>query len=342
MLFAGWLFHQCFDKLENRKKGSSMLHKLRLRQKEKKEGMRSYKIAVLMPKLSPPVEEIRNGFVHEMTKDDSAIYDFVFYDAQGSRTLLRSQVEEVVDSAFDLVYSIGMQCTMMFKEISTKKNCLVPVFFTNFKDPVEKNIVASEQSSGNNFTGIAAREDFDLLFSLVTRVKNDVKNALIVYDPSAFGGHIVNFAKEVEQILSKKKIRVKFLEVFDSADIQQRVPQFIGDADALITLRDGTTLVAIESLVKMCNQHHVTLIASDLDSVHRGAAIGFGFKEFDTGVLGAKRARPILVEGKKPTDIPVVSVSDEYRILINSSTMKEQNLNPDPNILFLLKNGNVI
>ena len=49
-----------------------------------------------------------------------------------------------------------------------------------------------------------------------------------------------------------------------------------GKVDAIITLRDTTAYRYMDEIIQFCNTHAITLVTSELASVYRGAALGFG------------------------------------------------------------------
>ncbi len=343
-LLAGWMAYNHLGMVNNlmSRERSAVFSILRKNTKNDL-ATKVHRVAILKPASSPTIEDIKMGFMDELGKDQNVYYEFKEYDAQGNRTLLRSQVEEILDGSYDLVFSMGTQATLMMKEVGNKRQKNdVPTLFVGIKDPVELNLIESEQSSKNNFTGIAAVEDFELMVALLCLIKKNLRNVLIPYDPAQLGGQTAHLASTLAGLLEKRGINVKLVEVFNVGEIAQKVAPFMENADVLLTLRDHTTFTGIETLVKLCNQYHVTLFASDLDSVKHGAVLGFGFQEYDTGVAVGQRARKILIDGVKPSQIPITGMAENYRVRLNTEAMKDQNLVLDPNLFFLMTNGEVI
>ena len=76
-------------------------------------------------------------------------------------------------------------------------------------------------------------------------------------------------------------------------------------------------------------------MASDLDSVNRGAALAFGVSEYQIGVESANQALCILNEYQKPADIPFSFIMNS-KIKVNAQTAKKQGLNIRKEHLFML------
>ena len=71
-------------------------------------------------------------------------------------------------------------------------------------------------------------------------------------------------------------------------------------------LKDNTVVSGLDALIKL----NIPIMASDLDSPDRGAALGFGVHEIDFGIEAAKKALLILEQGIPPREIPVTAPSN--------------------------------
>jgi putative ABC transport system substrate-binding protein len=131
--------------------------------------------------------------------------------------------------------------------------------------------------------------------------------------------------QQIERILQQKNIHLQTVEAFQTNELLAKVSPFMSTADALIVLKDNTVVSGLEVLVKLCNQHHIPLMASDLDSPDRGAAFGYGVYEINFGIEGAYKALQILDHGIDPGSIPVTPVS-EFTLRINSEAAKKQGI----------------
>ena len=94
------------------------------------------RVAILTPITHPSLETIERGFIQTLREDESQSYHFTTYNAQGNKTLMRSEVEEIIRKDFDLVFAIGTSVAQMTSEVFTKKGIEIPVVFTVVNDPV--------------------------------------------------------------------------------------------------------------------------------------------------------------------------------------------------------------
>lgn len=276
-------------------------------------------IAILTPVSHPSLQEIERGFKEEMEKMGS--FRFVTYNAQGNKTLMRSEIEEIAQQDYALVFSIGTSASQMVAEVFSKKNLPVPIVFTCVNHPVEFNIVTSEAHPGKNVTGVKELLRFEEELAALLHYKPSIKNVLLVYNPSQPG--LQKDQEEVARLLQEKNINLQTVEVFQSNEMLSKSSAFFPQADAVIVLKDNTVVSSLDVLIKLCDRYKIPLMASDLDSPARGAAFGYGVHEVEFGIEGAKKAGKILFEDVSPGSIPVTPVSN-FKLEINQEAAKRQ------------------
>lgn len=265
-------------------------------------------IAILTPVTHPSLEQIEKGFKETIEQEHPGKYRFVTYNGQGNKTLMRGEVEEIAQKAYPLVFTIGTSSSQMTTEVFAKKGLTTPIVFTCVNDPVGFHIVASEATPGGNTTGVKELLDFKKELELALELKPDIKTVLLVFNPMEPG--LVKDQKEVGVILKEKGIELITVEIFQTNEVMAKISPFMHKADALLVLKDNTVVGGLDPLIKLCNQHHIPLMASDLDSPDRGAAFGYGVHEIDFGVEGAKKALQILDQKTPPGSIPVTPVAE--------------------------------
>lgn len=299
----------------------------------------SHKIALLLPASHPALDEISEGFTRILKSEIAGALHFTVYNANGNKTLLRAQSEEIVNGDYDLVFTIGTACTETMKELTTKKQIALPIVFGAVEDPVGMHIVASLQSSGNHITGVCEGANYKQQLTFLKALKPASTSVLLVFDPSSMP-HFEHDKVEIARECNALGLQFRALEVYNPNEISQKVPALLDSADTLLILKDHTTVSALDNLIKLCNQAGVTLYASDLNSGEKGAALSYGIREADTGIAAAHAAKLIL-EGHAPSDIPMLSV-EPLRIKLNTRVMRAQGLDALSLHIDLMALGEVI
>lgn len=280
-------------------------------------------IAILTPVSHPSLEQTEKGFRETIEDAAPGKYRFVTYNAQGNKTLMRSEIEEIIQKEYALVFTIATSPSQMTKEVFEKKGLRTPIVFSSVNDPVGFNIVASEDSPGGFVTGVKEMLRFDEELTALLKYKPEIKSVLLVYNPAEPG--LQKDQVEVERILMENNVGLVSVEVFQTNELLSKVSPFISQADAMIVLKDNTIVSGLDVLVKLCDRHRVPLMASDLDSPDRGAAFGYGVYEINFGKEGARKALQILEQGVNPGAIPVTPVSN-FTLRINREAAIKQGI----------------
>ncbi len=302
---------------------------------------KKYKIAVFEPVSHPAIEEIEKGFTDTLGQSSAGQYSFKVFNAQGNKTLMRAQAEEIVQDNYDLIFSIAAAPTQMVKEVTQKKQRPTPIVFAAVDDPVAMGVIATLESSGNNVTGVTEFRDYKEEVDLLLTLKPDVKNVLLVYDPTQ-GTGLEKYKNALKKILAAKNINLEAIEVFQANEIQQKVLGSLEHTDVVMVLADNTVVAGIDSLINAANRFNVTLLAADLNSGDKGAALSYGVREYDYGVEGAQKAQAILEQHKQPTQIPSSMIKKPH-FKINKRMLSNQGLSKvSPALLRLIEIGQVI
>ena len=302
----------------------------------------SYRIAIFEPASHPAMDEIAQGFTDTITKNSKAHYTFDRYNANGNKTLLRAQAEEIIHNNYDLIMTIGADPTRTLHELTSKKNITTPIVFNAVSDPIGLGIIASRTSSGNNLTGIEEVHNYDDQLNKLLQIKPTTKNLLLVYDPVIKAGIHETWAQEVTELARKKGIAIHYAKIFHTNEIQSKVQPFMQNIDTILIFTDHTTVSGVDSLITLCNRYGVTLYASDLNSGDKGAALSYGVIQYDLGVDAGYVALKILDDKKSPQSIPIIEPTTK-RLKINTTTASKQGLNLSLTQLEeIKKNGGII
>jgi putative tryptophan/tyrosine transport system substrate-binding protein len=277
------------------------------------------KVAILTPVVHPSLEQIEQGIVDTLKKDSSFTYDFQIYQAQGNKVLMRSELEDIVQQDHNLLFTIGAQATQMAKEVLSKKQKKTPIIFAAVSNPEGLNL------AGGQVTGASEKNDFAQQLAILKKIKPDTQKVLLVFDPTQIG--LEQDKNEIQSILKNLNIELASVEIFKNNEIVQKVSPFLSDADVLLTLKDNTVVPGMDALVKLCCHHQILLFATDLDSVDKGAGLGFGVYEYDYGVEAAKKGLSLLKNNLLPQQIPITPV-DHYKLKIHSSFLLQQGVDP--------------
>jgi putative ABC transport system substrate-binding protein len=295
---------------------------------------KSFRLAVITPTTHPSLEQIQQGFKDTLDKDHGYTYAIDVFNANGNRMLLSSLVEEVARGGYDLVFTIASQPTLLTKQAMGKHQKSTPIVFGAVSDPVRLGVVQSLSNPGGQVTGVYEEQGAAQQVPLIKMLHPTTRNVLLVYNPSQGSGLEVTKG-EVESNLNALGMKLIPLPVYATNEVYSKLQASIGQADMVMVLKDNTVVSALDGVIKLCNTKHIPLMASDLDSVAKGAVMGFGVHEYQYGVRGAGLAQRILKERLKPAQLPCIGAG-EHRLCLNRSALATQRLAAPQALLSLL------
>lgn len=196
----------------------------------------------------------------------------------------------------------------------------VPVVFTAVTDPVGAQLTPSWEASGTNVTGVSDVLALDKQIELIRQIVPEAKRIGIVYNPGEANSVVV--VKALKELLPTLGMTLVEASAPRSVDVGSAARSLVGRVDAIYTNTDNNVVSAYEALVKVGNDAKIPLIASDTDSVKRGAIAALGV---DYRLLGEQTGRIVvrILNGEKPGDIQP-QTSDKLQLFVNPGAAAKQ------------------
>lgn len=196
----------------------------------------------------------------------------------------------------------------------------VPVVFSAVTDPVAAKLVPSWEPSGTNVTGVSDLLALDKQMDLLQQVVPNAKRIGMVYNPGEANSVVV--VKELKELLPKRGLTLVEAPAPRSVDVSSAARSLIGKVDVIYTNTDNNVVSAYESLVKVGQDAKLPLVASDTDSVKRGAIAALGVNYRDLGEQTGRMVVRIL-KGEKPGAIKP-EVSTKLELFVNPGAAERQ------------------
>ncbi|WP_313079616.1 ABC transporter substrate-binding protein [Pulveribacter sp.] len=196
----------------------------------------------------------------------------------------------------------------------------VPVVFTAVTDPVAAKLVKNWEPSKNNVTGVSDLLALDKQIDLIKQVVPNAKRVGMVYNPGEANSVVV--VKEMKDLLSKQGMTLVEASAPRSVDVGSAARSLIGKVDVIYTNTDNNVVSSYESLVKVGQEAKLPLIASDTDSVKRGAIAALGINYRDLGEQTGRMVARIL-KGENPGDIKPETTT-KMELFVNPGAAEKQ------------------
>lgn len=248
----------------------------------------------------PALDAVRKGVIDELKAqgfEEGKNLTIDFQSAQGSSATAAQIAKKFVGSNPDVIVAIATPSAQSV--VAATKT--IPVVYSAVTDPVAAKLVPSMEASQTNVTGVSDELPLEPQIELMKKVVPTVKNVGYVYSPGEVNSTVV--LKQLRDKLSPMGIQVVEAPAQRTSDVLTAARSLKGKADLIYTSLDNNVVSSYESLYKAAAEMKIPLVASDTDSVKRGAVAALGANYYELG----KKTGGVVVEilnGKKPGDIP--------------------------------------
>jgi putative ABC transport system substrate-binding protein len=276
----------------------------------------------------PALDAIRDGTRDELK---AAGYEagknlkWEFQSAQGNAGTAGQIARKFVGENPDVIVAIATPSAQSL--VATTKT--IPIVYSGVADPIAAQLVKDWKPSGTNVTGLSHMLDLNKQIDVMKEVVPNLKKVGVVYNPGEVNSAVV--VKQLKGLLQKQGIALIDVAAPRTVDVGPAAKSLIGKVDMIYSTTDNNVVSTYESLVKVCNDAKIPLVASDTDSVKRGAIAAYGVNFYDLGRATGKIVLRIL-RGEKPGDIPS-SVSKDLALFINPAAAQKQGVTLSQNFL---------
>lgn len=256
----------------------------------------------------PSLDAAAEGFKAALA-DAGYDVDWSEQNAQGDQSIAASIAGTFASEDLDMVLAVATPTAIAAAQAITD----IPVLFTAVTDPVGSALVESMDAPGGNVTGTSDAVDVADILELVTRIAPDAETVGIVYnagEPNAVTQ--VEWAQEAADELG---LTIELATADTSGAVQQAADSL--DVDAFFVITDNTVVSALETLIQVAENKSIPVIASEGDSVARGAIATIGIDYYSLGYQTGEMAVRILSGEADPATTPV-EVQTELALYLNT------------------------
>ncbi|MGP3792293.1 ABC transporter substrate-binding protein [Pseudomonas sp. B392_1p] len=267
----------------------------------------------------PALDAVRDGVRDALAQagyESGKNLKWQYQSAQGNTGTAAQIARKFIGDQPDVIVAIGTPSAQAVVAGSKR----IPLAFSAVTDPVEAQLVKSWEASGTNVTGVSDLLALDKQMELVKQIVPDATRIGMVYNPGEANSVVV--VKQLKELLPSLGMTLVEAAAPRSVDVGSAARSLVGKVDAIYTNTDNNVVSAYESLVKVGNDARIPLIASDTDSVKRGAIAAIGVNYRDLGVQTGRIVVRIL-EGEKPGDI-APETSQNLQLFVNQSAAQKQ------------------
>lgn len=267
----------------------------------------------------PALDAIKDGVKEALTKagyTEPKGLQWQFQTAQGNTAIAAQIARKFVGDKPDVIVAIATPSAQAV--VAATKT--IPVVYSAVTDPVAAQLVKTMEPSGTNVTGVSDSLALEKQVQLIRKVVPDAKRVGMVYNPGEANSVVV--VKQMRELLPKAGLSLVEATAARTVDVGAAARSLVGKVDVIYTNTDNNVVSAYESLVKVGNDAKIPLIASDTDSVKRGAIAALGVNYHDLGIQTGKMVIKIL-KGQAPGTL-ASETSDKLELHVNRTAAKKQ------------------
>jgi len=276
----------------------------------------------------PALDAIRDG-VQETLKAEGfeagKNLKWEYQSAQGNTGTAAQIARKFIGDKPDVIVAIATPSAQAV--VAATKS--IPVVYSGVTDPVAAQLVKDWKPSGTNVTGVSDMLALDKQVELIKKVVPKARRVGMVYNPGEANSMVV--VNQFKTLLPAAGMTLVEASAPRSVDVGAAARSLVGKVDVIYTNTDNNVVSAYEALVKVANDARIPLIASDTDSVKRGAIAALGVNYLDLGRQTGKVVARIL-KGEQPGSIPSTS-SDKLELVVNAAAAKKQGVTLAPDFL---------
>ncbi|NYT77326.1 ABC transporter substrate-binding protein [Alcaligenaceae bacterium] len=267
----------------------------------------------------PALDAVKDGVRQALTDagyTDAKGLKWQFQTAQGNTAIAAQIARKYVGDNPDVIVAIATPSAQAV--VAATKT--IPVVYSAVTDPIAAQLVSTMDASGTNVTGVSDALVLEKQIELIKKVVPEAKRVGMVYNPGEANSVVV--VKRLRELLPQAGMTLVEATAARTVDVGAAARSLVGKVDVIYTNTDNNVVSAYEALVKVGNDTKLPLIASDTDSVKRGAIAALGVNYRDLGMQTGKMVVRIL-KGEKPGDIPS-ETSSKLELYVNPAAAKAQ------------------
>lgn len=275
----------------------------------------------------PALDSARKGVEDELKALgwDAGKLKVQYQSAQGNAATSGQIAKKFVGDKVDVIVAIATPSAQAVAA-STRS---VPLVYTAVTDPVSAKLVKTMGPSGTNVTGVSDALPLAPQVELIKKIKPTAKKVGMVYSPGEVNSTIV--VKQLKAELAKHGMTLVEASAARTVDVASAAKSLVGKVDVLYTSTDNNVVSTYESLVAVAREAKLPLVASDPDSVKRGAVAALGMNYYDMGRQAGKVVDRIL-KGEKPGAI-ASEVGNNTSLVINETAAAQQGVTLSPELV---------
>ena len=265
----------------------------------------AYRIGIVQQDEHSSLDAATQGFedkLMELLGEENVTFDY--QNAQGEQANSTTIATKFVSDGCDLILANGTTAL----QSAAAATADIPIVGTSVTDYIAAGAVNSNEKPGTNVTGVSDLGEIKAQVDvLLTFCEPDTKIAVVYCSAEPNSTYQADLAKKY---LDEQKIPYAIYTAADSNEIQAVVTKAVADCNAMYIPTDNTFANNMEIVKNIAVPARVPTVTGAEAMCEVGALATLSISYYDLGAKAAEMAYDILVNGKKPAEMPIEYLTD--------------------------------
>ena len=249
-----------------------------------------YKIGIAQFVTAPSLDACRQGFIDQMAEEGFIDGENVSYDylnAEKDMSVVSTIAQKFVSEPVDLIFAITTPSSQACS--AAAEGTEIPIVFGCVTDPLAAGIIESWQQPGGNTSGVSDWTEIAPQLELIMEICPDVKKLGTIYNSGEINSVVQ--VDELRQAAGDFGITdIVEVNASTTAEVITAAESIINRVDAIWIATDSTAGVALEAIVKVCENNKVPLFIANPAHIGRGVIAAIGIDPYYLGRESGKIA----------------------------------------------------
>ncbi len=286
---------------------------------------KTYKIGICNYVDDASLNQIANNIKSQLEKlgaENNVTFNVEYDNCNADENVLSQIITNFEAEKVDLMVGIATPVAMAMQSATAESG--TPVVFSAVSDPLSAELVASLEKPGANITGTSDFLNTNAIFDIMFAQNPDIKTVGLLYDIGQDSSATPVAAAKA--YLDKKGVAYKEYTGTTVDEVRLAAQKAVLDkVDAVFTPTDNTIMKSELSIYETFAQAKIPHYTGADSFALNGAFMGYGVDYANLGVETANMISDILVNGKNPAEVPVLTF-DNGTATVNTDICKELGL----------------
>ena len=261
--------------------------------------------------------------LEEISTEKNVRFDVRYQNCNADANLMNQIIADFAD--VDLMVGVATPVAMAMQAATEDSG--IPVVFAAVSDPLAVGLVESLVAPGANVTGTSDFLNSNAVLNLIFALNPGAKKVALLYDLGQDASATPVAA--ARKFLEEKGVSYREYNGTNTVEVQQAAESIVADGmDAVFTPTDNTIMSAELAIAETLMEAKIPHYTGADSFALNGAFLGYGVDYASLGRETADMVAEILVDGRKPAEVPV-KMFDNGTATVNNEVLSALGLTFD-------------